>query len=107
MRDGDGRWLLHAGDAYMYHGELEHTPPLSHPALDPVHQGAQTDAAARVTARDRLRALHRDRADAVTVFSAHDPWELARLTTLTGQGVSDGPVRGVRRGADEPALAVG
>ncbi|MBB5117995.1 MBL fold metallo-hydrolase [Streptomyces eurocidicus] len=84
VRDGDGRWLLHAGDAYMYHGELEHTPPLSHPILEPVQQGAQTDVAARAVARDRLRGLRRDHADEVTVFSAHDPWELARLVVPTG-----------------------
>lgn len=78
--DGHGGWLLHAGDAYMYYGELEHTPPLPHPALEPVQQGAQTDVAARDAARARLRSLRRDHADEITVFSAHDPWELARFT---------------------------
>ncbi|MFG2336291.1 MBL fold metallo-hydrolase [Streptomyces yangpuensis] len=79
VRDDDGRWLLHAGDAYMYHGEIAHTPALGHPLLEPVQQGAQTDAAARTGTRDRLRDLVRDHADEVTVFSAHDPWEYARL----------------------------
>ncbi|MEV5306758.1 hypothetical protein [Streptomyces diastaticus] len=81
VRDGDGRWLLHAGDAYMYHGEIERTPPLAHPAFAPVQQGAQTDAEAVRATRERLRALRRDHGDRVTVFSAHDPWEFARLTT--------------------------
>jgi glyoxylase-like metal-dependent hydrolase (beta-lactamase superfamily II) len=84
VRGGDGRWLLHAGDAYMFHGELEYTPPLSHPVLEPVQQGSQTDAVARVETRERLRGLRRDRANEVTVFSAHDPWEFARLAPLTG-----------------------
>ncbi|MFG3509288.1 MBL fold metallo-hydrolase [Streptomyces sp. NPDC047821] len=84
VRDGGGRWLLHAGDAYMYHGELEHTPPLSHPVLEPVQQGALTDAAALAATRERLRALRRDHAGEVTVFSAHDPWEFARLSTRPG-----------------------
>ncbi|MEU3953871.1 MBL fold metallo-hydrolase [Streptomyces achromogenes] len=79
VRDGDGRWLLHAGDAYMYHGELDARPPLAHPVLEPVQHGAQTDAAARVTTLDRLRSLKRAHAEEVTVFSAHDPWEFARL----------------------------
>ncbi|MET9570190.1 MBL fold metallo-hydrolase [Streptomyces virginiae] len=83
VRDDDGRWLLHAGDAYMYHGELEDTPPLDHPVFDPVQQGAQTDATARTATRDRLRDLVRDHGDEVTVFSAHDPWEYARLTAPT------------------------
>ncbi|MFF4737118.1 MBL fold metallo-hydrolase [Streptomyces sp. NPDC001262] len=84
VRDDAGRWLLHAGDAYMYHGEIEQTPPLSHPAFAPVQHGAQTDIEARVATRDRLHALHRDHGDQVTVFSAHDPWELARFTTHAG-----------------------
>ncbi|MFD9409782.1 MBL fold metallo-hydrolase [Streptomyces sp. NPDC059989] len=79
VRDSDGRWLLHTGDAYFHHGEVEHTPPLSHPVLDPIQQGAQTDPAGRVATRDRLRALRSDHAQEVTLFSAHDPWELARL----------------------------
>ncbi|MGX1711869.1 MBL fold metallo-hydrolase [Streptomyces albidoflavus] len=83
VRDGAGRWLLHAGDAYMYHGEIERTPPSAHPAFAPVQQGAQTDAEAVRATRDRLRALRRDHGDRVTVFSAHDPWEWARLTTPT------------------------
>ncbi|MGZ9929280.1 MBL fold metallo-hydrolase [Streptomyces sp. NC-S4] len=90
VRDDDGRWLLHAGDAYTYHGELEETPPLAHPVFEPVQQGAQTDAAARTATRDRLRRLVRDHADEVTVFSAHDPWEYARLAAVTG------PTRGGR-----------
>lgn len=84
VRAEGGRWLLHAGDAYFYHGEIEHTPPLAHPVLEPVQQGAQTHAAARLATRDRLRGLRRDRAEGITVFSAHDPWELARLAARTG-----------------------
>ncbi|MGW0610703.1 MBL fold metallo-hydrolase [Streptomyces sp. NPDC002788] len=91
VRDGSGRWLLHAGDAYMYHGELEHTPPLSHPVLEPVQQGAQVDVAARVVTRDRLRGLRRDRGDEVTVFSAHDPWEFARFAAPAGRQSHDRP----------------
>ncbi|WP_242886283.1 MBL fold metallo-hydrolase [Actinomadura litoris] len=80
VRDGEGQWLLHAGDAYMYHGEIEETPPSSHPALDLIQEGAQTDVGARLDTRDRLRALQRDHGDQVTVFSAHDPWEFARFS---------------------------
>ncbi|SCK31167.1 MULTISPECIES: hypothetical protein [unclassified Streptomyces] len=94
VRDGDGRWLLHAGDAYTRHGEIEHPPPRSHPALDPVQQGAQTDAAARVLTRDRLRGLRRDHADEVTVLSAHDSWEFARLTARAGSQGGGRPGRG-------------
>ncbi|WP_030458648.1 MBL fold metallo-hydrolase [Kitasatospora sp. NRRL B-11411] len=81
VRTDDGRWLLHAGDAYMYHGEIERTPPLAHPSFAPVQDGAQTDASARLAALERLRALRRDHGDRVAVVSAHDPWEFARLSS--------------------------
>ncbi|MFG2638988.1 MBL fold metallo-hydrolase [Streptomyces sp. NPDC048362] len=84
VRDDAGRWLLHAGDAYMYHAEIEQTPPLPHPAFAPIQDESQTDTEARVATRDRLHILRRDHGDQVTVFSAHDPWELARFATPTG-----------------------
>ncbi|WP_147944402.1 MBL fold metallo-hydrolase [Microbispora hainanensis] len=80
VRDG-GRWLLHAGDAYFYHGELRADEPQPHPLLDFVQTGSQVDAELRLRNRDRLRALVRDHADEVEVFSAHDPWELRRFTS--------------------------
>nr|WP_257203902.1 MBL fold metallo-hydrolase [Streptomyces sp. BSP1] len=83
VRGGDGRWLLHAGDAYRYHGKTERAPPSAHPAFAPVQPGAQTGAEAVRATRERLRALRRVHGDRVTVFSAHDPWEWARLTTPT------------------------
>ncbi|GAA1971674.1 MBL fold metallo-hydrolase [Kitasatospora viridis] len=84
VRAADGGWLLHAGDAYMYHGEIDRTPPLRHPVFAPVQQGAQIDATAAGATLDLLRILHRDHG--VTVFSAHDPWEFARLATPQLQG---------------------
>ncbi|GAB3136269.1 MBL fold metallo-hydrolase [Microbispora hainanensis] len=80
VRDG-GRWLLHAGDAYFYHGELRADEPQPHPLLDLVQTGSQVDAELRLRNRDRLRGLVRDHADEVEVFSAHDPWELRRYTS--------------------------
>ncbi|MEW9554158.1 MBL fold metallo-hydrolase [Nonomuraea sp. NPDC050783] len=72
----DGRrWLLHAGDAYFYHGELA-AEPRSHPMFDVVQLGSQVDAGRRLDSRERLRALAGEHG--VTVLSAHDPWELAR-----------------------------
>ena len=73
VNDGE-RWLLHAGDAYFYHGELSREPR-SHPLLDIVQLDAQVDPGRRVSSQERLRSLAHDHA--VAVFSAHDPWELA------------------------------
>lgn len=78
IRVGD-HWLLHAGDAYLYHAELD-DPPVTHPDVEPIQQGAQVDAEARLTGVRWLRTLRDNHADEVTSFCAHDPWEFARLT---------------------------
>lgn len=72
-----GRWLLHAGDSYLYHGELD-DPPRSHPAVEPIQLGAQVDPELRLEGVRWLRTLRRDHPDEVELFSAHDPWEFAR-----------------------------
>ncbi|HEY3504194.1 MAG TPA: MBL fold metallo-hydrolase [Actinocatenispora sp.] len=75
VRDGDS-WLLHAGDAYFFHGELSRPPVAGPPELDALQSGAEYDRAQRLSHNDRLAALP----PAVTVVSAHDPWEYARLS---------------------------
>jgi glyoxylase-like metal-dependent hydrolase (beta-lactamase superfamily II) len=73
------RWLLHAGDAYYYHGEIEADPPVSQPELDVIQERVQVDRDARLESRRRLRALHREHGDEVDIFCAHDPWEFRRI----------------------------
>jgi glyoxylase-like metal-dependent hydrolase (beta-lactamase superfamily II) len=75
VRDGD-RWLLHAGDAYMYHGEVDRAEPVTHPLLELVQAGGEVDRELRLANVARLRELARG--GEVEVFCAHDPWELAR-----------------------------
>jgi glyoxylase-like metal-dependent hydrolase (beta-lactamase superfamily II) len=79
VHDGS-RWLLHCGDAYYYHRELDENPE-PHPVLDIVQTGSEVDHDQRVSTQDRLRALARDHADEVAIFSAHDPWEFGRLAS--------------------------
>lgn len=43
---------------------------------------AQVGRELRLAARQRLRALHRERGDEVEIFSAHDPWEFSRHVGL-------------------------
>jgi glyoxylase-like metal-dependent hydrolase (beta-lactamase superfamily II) len=76
-------WLLHAGDAYLYHGEIEADPPLTHPELDILQQATQVDAGLRLGTLRRLRALRRDHSDQVAIFCAHDPWEYQRHQSET------------------------
>ncbi|PXX65546.1 metallo-beta-lactamase superfamily protein [Nocardia tenerifensis] len=75
VRDGE-RWLLHSGDAYYYHRELEqrHHP---HPIMDIVQTTSEVHHDLRVGTQARLRELVREHGEEVSVFSAHDPWEFA------------------------------
>ncbi|WP_112141615.1 MBL fold metallo-hydrolase [Glycomyces dulcitolivorans] len=79
VRDAD-RWLLHCGDAYYYHKELE-PQGHPHPLLDVVQTRSEVHHDLRLGTQARLRELLRDHGDEVTAFSAHDPWELARHQT--------------------------
>ncbi|MET8864032.1 MBL fold metallo-hydrolase [Nonomuraea sp. NPDC004580] len=74
VQDGD-RWLLHCGDAYYYHRELGDTPQ-PHPLLDLVQTSSEVHHDLRLGTQARLRELLRRHGDQVSIFSAHDPWEL-------------------------------
>ncbi|MEU5877989.1 MBL fold metallo-hydrolase [Spirillospora sp. NPDC047279] len=78
VRDGD-RWLLHCGDAYYYHRELQPSPH-PHPLLDIVQTSSEVHHDLRLGTQARLRELVRDHGHEVTAFSAHDPWEFANLS---------------------------
>lgn len=69
-------WLLHAGDAYFFHGEIDPAKPRSTPGLALFQRIAAVDDAARRKNQARLRELVRDHRREVRVFSAHDPVEL-------------------------------
>ncbi|HEX7306766.1 MBL fold metallo-hydrolase [Lentzea sp.] len=74
------KWLLHCGDAYYYHRELDETPE-PHPVMDVVQTRSEVDHDQRVGTQSALRALARDHAADITLLSAHDPWEFGRLAT--------------------------
>ncbi|GLW11096.1 MBL fold metallo-hydrolase [Microtetraspora sp. NBRC 13810] len=77
VRDG-GRWLLHAGDAYYYQGQIAPEARWSVAPLDTLQALAEIDRPLRMGNQARLRELLRDHGDEVAVFSAHDPWEFRR-----------------------------
>ncbi|MGO4615347.1 MBL fold metallo-hydrolase [Nocardia sp. 2YAB30] len=77
VRNGD-HWLLHCGDAYYYHRELDPAPQ-PHPVLDIVQTTSEVHRDLRLGTQARLRELHRDHGDEVTLISAHDPWEFQRV----------------------------
>ncbi|WP_330271236.1 MBL fold metallo-hydrolase [Lentzea sp. NBC_00516] len=73
---GDNGWMLHAGDAYFYRGEIE-TPPSNIFALKLTVKQTETIREQRLSNVERLKELKAQ--GEVEVFCAHDPVELARL----------------------------
>jgi glyoxylase-like metal-dependent hydrolase (beta-lactamase superfamily II) len=73
----DDRWLLHAGDAYFHHGEVEATS--SCPPLLTVFQFLTArDGRTRRENRERLRELAASHGDEVRLICSHDPVDLER-----------------------------
>jgi glyoxylase-like metal-dependent hydrolase (beta-lactamase superfamily II) len=72
------RWLLHAGDAYFFHGQLADHPHCP-PALRAFQTLMQADKTTRLGNVGRLRELAGT--GEVDIFSAHDPVELDRAVT--------------------------
>lgn len=85
-------WLLHAGDAYFYYGEIE-TPRRCPPALDVLQRVVEVDGAARRHNQQRLRDLVQERGREVTVFSSHDPLEFERLKAAALARTTNGDPR--------------
>jgi len=74
----DGRWLLHCGDAYTYHGDVDPVHP-HHPLHSRlVRPFFDLNAAFRQIGKHspRLRSLLREHGDEVTLTCSHDPHDL-------------------------------
>ncbi|WP_374942641.1 MBL fold metallo-hydrolase [Sphingomonas sp.] len=78
IRRADGRWLLHAGDAYFYRGEMRGARRKCTPGLRAYQRLMEVDATSRMANQERLRALSVQRRGEVTVTCTHDPVELER-----------------------------
>lgn len=77
-RRGEGGWLLLAGDAYFYHGEMDPQRPHCPPGMRAYQRLMEVDHAVRVANQGRLRGLVRDHGGAVRVVCSHDRVELDR-----------------------------
>jgi glyoxylase-like metal-dependent hydrolase (beta-lactamase superfamily II) len=73
---GEGGWLLHAGDAYFYRGEVNLAGRRCPPGIDLFQRLVQVDGGARMRNQERLQELARERGGDVAIFCAHDPVEL-------------------------------
>jgi len=82
LKTSDG-WLLHCGDAYFNHGEVE-TPPSCPPGLRFFQNLNAADNKARKANQERLRELAARHGDEVTLLCSHDPHELEREQARAG-----------------------
>lgn len=78
----DSGWLLHAGDAYFFRGEMEN-PPHCTPGLRIFQSAVETNRAMRLHNQERLRALRQRKGAEVSIFSAHDAREFEALRSGT------------------------
>jgi glyoxylase-like metal-dependent hydrolase (beta-lactamase superfamily II) len=74
-----GTWLLHTGDAYFYHTEMNVDRPYCTPGLRAYQLLMEKDRSARLKNQSRLRELRRTARSQVSIFCAHDSWEFERL----------------------------
>lgn len=79
VNTGD-KWLLHCGDSYFFHGEMDTAHPHCTPGLTLFQKLVETEHEPRLRNQARLRELARDHSDRVELFCAHDPVELARYS---------------------------
>jgi glyoxylase-like metal-dependent hydrolase (beta-lactamase superfamily II) len=71
---GEG-WLLHAGDAYFFRGEIREARRRCPPGLRGYQAMMEVDRRARLANQARLRALSIARAGEIRMFCAHDAVE--------------------------------
>ncbi|MEV0966664.1 MBL fold metallo-hydrolase [Streptomyces sp. NPDC049910] len=69
------RWLLHAGDAYFFHGEIDLRRPRCPRPLALHQRLVADDHDMRLGQLERLRSLRRAHPRLVRIFSSHDPFE--------------------------------
>ena len=76
--DRGDRWLLHAGDAYFYRGEMRQAQRHCTPGLRGYQTMMEVSREQRLRNQERLRALSVEQAGRVSVLCAHDAVELER-----------------------------
>lgn len=73
-----GNWLLLAGDAYFFHGEMDVNNPHCPPGRRAYQAMMEVDRKSRLANQDRLRGLLRGHGGEVQVICSHDKFELDR-----------------------------
>ena len=70
--DTGGGWVLNAGDAYFYRGEMDVERPHCSPGFAAYQRLMEVDRPRRLANQARLRELKRDHGASVRVFCSHD-----------------------------------
>lgn len=78
IRDGAG-WMLHAGDAYFFRGEIGAEDRACPPGLRGYQALMEVDRHQRLSNQARVRQLSLDHGDEVRIFCAHDAVEFELL----------------------------
>ena len=65
-------WLLHAGDAYFYRGEMRGEKRKCTPGLRAYQTMMETDRAQRLANQEKLRRLSVEKAGEIRILCAHD-----------------------------------
>ncbi|GAA2266165.1 MBL fold metallo-hydrolase [Kitasatospora cystarginea] len=81
-----GGWLLHCGDSYFWHEELDPADPRCPPGLAAFERQVAFDDRARRNNQERLRELRRTHGGEIELFCSHDAVEFVRAR-------GTGPVR--------------
>jgi glyoxylase-like metal-dependent hydrolase (beta-lactamase superfamily II) len=76
--DRGDRWLLHAGDAYFYRGEMREAQRRCTPGLRAYQTMMEVSREQRLLNQARLRTLSIEKAREVSVLCAHDTVEFER-----------------------------
>ena len=76
--DTGSGWLLHAGDAYFYRGEMREAKRRCTPGLRFYQTMMETDRELRLANQERLRLLSVERKAELSIVCAHDAVELER-----------------------------
>ena len=79
IQEDDGRWLLHAGDAYFHHGEVGGERRSCPPGLRGYQRLMEVDAGARRANQRRLRERQRREGERLRMFCSHDLVEFEAL----------------------------
>ncbi|MGE5540491.1 MAG: MBL fold metallo-hydrolase [Gemmatimonas sp.] len=83
-------WLLHAGDSYFFHGEMDVAHPHCTIGLRVYQWMMQANRDARHRNQQRLRDLLRDHGSEVSLFCSHDPTDLLRFAGKSPYGTVSG-----------------